>query len=475
MSRNYGNLRGRRASGAWQWVVIGLVLGFACAVTIVLAGMAAGVLTVDAEGFPGRATSTAIVQIITATPEPVTPTDIPTEALVTSTPTLAVQVLAPTATDIPPTPEETEEATTAVIPPTANTAALTLQTGDGASEIPPQLAGLLTTMESVDGGTFTMGTTPAEVNAAVNECVNVFEGACTVAMGEDSAPAYQVTVNPFQIEVTEVTYEQYMAFLNWLGPNSHRNGCDGQPCLATRNDVDTSNVTFNNTFYSVPDVINRHPVVNVTWYGANTYCRAIGRRLPTEAEWERAARGGDGRIYPWGNSFDTGFANTNRPVDDPPGALPVGSYPQAGSPYGALDMSGNVAEWVNDWYSNVWYTQQQGNQPVLNPVGPPAGVEKVVRGGSWDAVPFFSRTVHRQSSQPNDQAPWIGFRCAADAGTNTTAGGGGVDLGLGATPDPASLGVIGSDEETTANSQPTLPPPPTRAATATQVGTLPPG
>ena len=98
-----------------------------------------------------------------------------------------------------------------------------------------------------------------------------------------------------------------------------------------------------------------------------------------------------------------------------------------------------------------------------------------MRGGSWDAVPFFSRSVHRQSRSPNDQTPWIGFRCAADAGTTTTTGGGGVNLNLGASPDPASLGVIGSDEETTANSQPTLPPVPTTAATATQAGTLPPG
>lgn len=470
MSRNYGNLRGRRSSGAWRWTVIGLILGFACAVTLMLGGMAAGVLYIDAEGFPGRETPTAIVQVITATPAPVTPTLIPTEALVLPTATLAIQVVAPTATDIPPTSETTEEPTETVTPTTASSF---VQTGGQAAEVPPPLAGLLTPLVAVDGGTFVMGTTPAEVNAAVNECLNVFDGACTVAMGEDSAPQFEVTINPFQIEVTEVTYEQYMAFLNWLGPNSHRNGCDGQPCLATRNDVDTSNVSFDSANYRVPDVINRHPIVSVTWYGANAYCRAIGRRLPTEAEWERAARGGDGRIYPWGNTFDTGLANTNRPVDDAPGALPVGSYPQGQSPYGALDIAGNVAEWVNDWYSDIWYSQQQGSQPVLNPAGPPAGVEKVVRGGSWDAVPFFSRTVHRQSLQPNDQAPWVGFRCAADAGTTTTTGAGGVNLNI-ATPDAATLGIL-SDEETTANSQPTLPPAPTQSAPPTAVGTLPPG
>ncbi len=470
MTRNYGNLRGRRTGGAWQWTVIGLILGFACAVTLMLGGMVAGVLTIDAEGL-GRATSTAIVQVITATPAPVTPTLPPTEVLVAPTSTIVVQVLAPSATDIPPTSEETEEATEAVAPPTDNPSAQTLQTaGNGsASEVPPPLAGLLTPLVAVDGGTFVMGTTPAEVNTAVNECINVYDGACTVTMGEDSAPQFEVTINPFEIETTEVTYEQYTTFLNWLGPNSHRNGCDGQPCLATRNDVDTSNISFDSANYRVPDVINRHPVVNVTWYGANAYCRAIGRRLPTEAEWERAARGGDTRIYPWGNTFDTTLANTNRPVDDAPGALPVGSYPTGQSPYGALDMAGNVAEWVNDWYADNWYNQQQGSQPVLNPVGPPAGVDKVVRGGSWDAVPFFSRVVHRQNIQPNDQTPWVGFRCAADAGTPATTTGG-VSLTI-ATP---GLG----DEETTANSQPTMPAaptqnvPPTQSAPPTAIGTL---
>jgi formylglycine-generating enzyme required for sulfatase activity len=479
MSRNYGNLRGRRSSGAWQWVVIGLVLGFACAITLMLAGMAAGVLVVDAEGFPGRATPTAVVVVITSTPAPVTPTLTPTEGLVTPTPTLGIQVVAPTATDIPPTPEEeaTEEATEAVEPPSSN--AQTVQTGNtGDDEVPPQLAALATPLIDIPGGTFTMGTTPAEVRAAVDECINVYQGACNVADGEDSSPQFEVTINPFQIEQYEVTYQQYMAFLNWLGPNSHRNGCDGQPCLATRNDVDTSNVSFDSANYRVPDVINRHPVVNVTWYGANAYCRAIGRRLPTEAEWERAARGSQGFIYPWGNTFDTTRANTNRPIAEDPsleGAEVVDSYPSGVSEYGVFNMAGNVAEWVNDWYSDVWYSQQAAQQSVLNPVGPPAGVDKVVRGGSWDAVPFFARSVHRQNRTPNDQTPWIGFRCADDPDTGTTAGAEGVDLNLGASPDPATLGVIGSDEETTANSQPTLPPAPTRAATPTAVGTLPPG
>jgi len=470
MAKNYGNLRGRRSGGAWQWTVIGLILGFACAITLMLAAMAAGVLYMDTEGFPGRATSTAIVQVITATPAPVMPTLTPVEALVTPTATLSIQVVAPTATNIPPTQEETEEATEPAVPPT--TADLTLRnTTGGSSEVPPPLAALLTPLVAVDGGSFTMGTTPTEVNTAVNECLNVFDGACTVAMGEDSAPTFAVTVNPFQIEQYEVSYEQYMAFLNWLGPRSHLNGCDGQACLATRNESDTSNVSFDSANYRVPDIIGNFPVTSVTWYGASAYCRAIGRRLPTEAEWERAARGSNDFTYPWGNTFDTSRANTNRPIAEDPnleGAEPVEAYPSGVSEYGVYNLAGNVAEWVNDWYLDTWYGQQAAQQSVLNPVGPPAGVDKVVRGGSWDAVPFFSRSVHRQNRPPNDQTPWIGFRCAADAGaSSTTTDAGGVNLNLG-TPDVSS----GGDEETTANSQPTMPAAPTQNVPPTPIATL---
>ncbi|MBC7811612.1 MAG: SUMF1/EgtB/PvdO family nonheme iron enzyme, partial [Burkholderiales bacterium] len=332
-------------------------------------------------------------------------------------------------------------------------------------EIPAPLIGLVSDMVPVVSGTFQMGTTSQEVANSVRECVDTWGGACTLAMGEDSAPAHQVTIDPYQIETTEVTYEQYIAFLNFMGPNSHRNGCDGQPCLATRNETDASNVIFDSANYDVQDVLNQHPVAGVTWYGARAYCEAIGRRLPTEAEWERAARGQEGYLYPWGNEFDTERAKTNRPQDAPVGAVPVASYPTGASPFGALDMSGNVAEWVNDWYSPNYYSQPEAR--ALNPQGPPAGTEKVVRGGSWDTPPFFSRTVHRQSLQPNDQALWAGFRCAAAI----DAEGGGaapasnnslqnLTIGVG-TPDPSTLGVTG--EETTANAAPTLPPPPTQA------------
>src|SRR5699024_7067603 len=132
----------------------------------------------------------------------------------------------------------------------------------------------------VTGGEFNMGTTPAEAAIAVRDCTERDGGACLESWAGDSFPQHLVTVSPFRIESTEVSYEQYLAFLNWMGPGSHANGCEGQPCLATRSESETSSVTFDSANYAVPSVINNMPVVEVTWYGAKAYCEALGRRLP---------------------------------------------------------------------------------------------------------------------------------------------------------------------------------------------------
>lgn len=475
MGRNYGSLgRRRTGSATTQWVIIGFILGFGCAAVAGLALVIAavsGALGPDVEGLivAGRPTQTPFV--ITATPEPVTPTLEPTEMLLPTATVGQVVVVAPSPTPLPPTPDpnliQVEPSATPTV--AAPTAAAIAQV----STVPEPLQSKLTEMRRVDGGTFLMGTTAQEVAAAVTECTNVYQGVCTLAYGEDSSPPHQVTVDSFLMEVTEVTYDQFLTFMNWKGPNSHRNGCDGQPCLATRAEDPNSNVIFDSANYRVLDAIRNFPVVGVTWYGANAYCRAIGRRLPTEAEWERAARGPQNFLYPWGNTFDTALAKTSRPRVDPAqaGAVAVGSYPAGASAFGMLDMAGNVAEWVSDWYSPTYYVQQaQSAAPIINPVGPPAGVEKVVRGGSWDAVPFFSRSVHRQSREPQSAAFWIGFRCAADLNAGG-AGAAGAGLPLAGTTPLAAT----SEEETTANSQPTLPPPPVIPTSSGPLPTLPPG
>ncbi|MBN8620172.1 MAG: SUMF1/EgtB/PvdO family nonheme iron enzyme [Anaerolineae bacterium] len=468
--QNYGSLRGGgsgRRGGAWQWTVIGFVFGFGCAAILGLVL----VITGATEGIGGLFTANNPTQtpfVITNTPEPFTPTPEPTEALLpTETPTvIQVDVLAPTAT---PT---TDPALIAVEPsPTATVTAQSLldQASNTAaqqqvSDIPLLLQNKLSILIPVSGGTFQMGTTAAEVANAVRECSDLWEATCDINWGSDSFPVHNVTVSPFQIEEREVTYDQYLAFLNSLGPNRHRNGCQGQLCIVTRGEDENSNIIFDSVNYRVNAAISEFPVVGVTWYGAAAYCEAIGRRLPTEAEWERAARGPQDSLYPWGNTFDTSLARTSRPRETDAaliGPRRVASYPPSNALY---DMSGNVAEWVFDWYSPTYYTiQAQSTAP--DPSGPPAGVEKVVRGGSWDAVPFFARTVHRQSRDPLNPSQWIGFRCAAETSANTT-GGTTNNLLTGGTPvqnqliAPTTSAATGGNEETTSNAAPTLPAPP---------------
>jgi formylglycine-generating enzyme required for sulfatase activity len=270
-------------------------------------------------------------------------------------------------------------------------------------------------MASVPRGQFEMGTTAEEIVAAVRQCVEDEGGNCTLEMGADSVPPHTVSVDAFEIEMYEVTYRQYVTFLNALGPGSHLNGCDGFACVQTVRENENSIIFFDaNENYVVSGPASTQPVAGVTWYGANAYCRSIGRRLPTEAEWEYAARGNTGNIYPWGMTWDPAFARTSiSPDADVVGPFPVGGFFVGASPFGVQDMAGNVAEWVSDWYDAEYYNSPDAIRD--NPTGPASGDEKVIRGGSWDAKPFFARSVHRQSLPPTETGLWVGFRCVDDA------------------------------------------------------------
>jgi formylglycine-generating enzyme required for sulfatase activity len=221
-----------------------------------------------------------------------------------------------------------------------------------------------------------------------------------------ASPPHTVHLDAFFIDRTEVTNDTYDAFRAATGQAPPAWAFDGPG----------------------------RPVVGVSWYDAEAYCDWAGKRLPTEAEWEKAARGDDGRTYPWGNAWDgsrlrsadalagTELADFGAWMDwrarriDPfrpgSGPAPAGAHPDGASPYGALDMAGNVWEWTADWYSADTYTAK----PRQNPKGPPTGTRRVLRGGGWDVPRGIAATWFREAFMASEEGRIVtGFRCAKDA------------------------------------------------------------
>jgi serine/threonine-protein kinase len=234
------------------------------------------------------------------------------------------------------------------------------------------------TMVYVPAGEFTMG---------------IGEGAST------SAPAHNVYLDAFWIDQTEVTNAMYAKCV------------EAGVCKPPSQSSSATHTRYYGDFN-----FDNYPVIYVSWTDADAYCQWARARLPTDAEWEKAARGADGRIFPWGGD-DYGNASCSQAnywqgigigfcVGD---TVAVGSYPTGVSPYGALDMSGNVWEWVADWFSKTYYSYS----PQRNPAGPNSGEFRVIRGGSWQDGDIT--TIGRNWRDPNGGINYLGFRCAVSS------------------------------------------------------------
>jgi formylglycine-generating enzyme required for sulfatase activity len=225
-------------------------------------------------------------------------------------------------------------------------------------------SGAVGDLVAVPAGEFTMG-----CNTAVdNECA------------DDELPMRVVNLDAFEIDRTEVSQDQYASCVNA--------GACAPPTCAW--DCGAGSL----------------PAGCITQDDAEYFCAWAGKRLPTEAEWEKAARGSDGRKFPWGNEApDCSRVNMSGCTNE---RSPVGSLPAGASPYGALDMAGNMVEMVADYYDPSYYAVA----PNANPLGPPSGSTYVGRGGGWKSLPYWHRTSVRDWYDPDDAGKSLGFRCA---------------------------------------------------------------
>jgi len=250
---------------------------------------------------------------------------------------------------------------------------------------------------------------PVEPTAA-----SVTDGMALVPAGEFIMGAPErprrVTLSAFHIDRTEVSNSQYGKFLEAVKDDDDAYRHAQQPATKTHHVP---------RLWDDPTLGKSHaslPVVGVDWFDAYAYAKWAGKRLPTEAEWECAARGSDGRLYPWGNTAPEGRGVTHAnffgyafPADGRRHTAPVDSYPNGASPAGCLNMAGNVMEWTADWYGATPKARR-----AQNPQGPATGTARVTKGGAWNLSAAGLRSYRRWPMAPSQTFSSVGFRCARD-------------------------------------------------------------
>jgi formylglycine-generating enzyme required for sulfatase activity len=254
----------------------------------------------------------------------------------------------------------------------------------------------------IPAGRFQRGTREDELLDIVELCLRTVgalraAATCQPEYFRGETPAQEVHVGAFGIDRTEVTVVAY------------------RRCVAAGR-CTPSDISAEDERLALPD----HPVTGVDFRQASSYCDFVGGRLPTEAEWERAARGHDRRIFPWGRHWNDRLANGGGvlggldelgvPVDGYRFAAPAGAFADGASPYGLLDMAGNALEWTSDLYADDTYATSTS----VDPTGASSGALRVVRGGSWRMPGFMLRTANRMHTGDGHTAPDLGFRCAYD-------------------------------------------------------------
>ncbi len=304
--------------------------------------------------------------------------------------------IAPTATAMPPTATQ--------VPPTA-------------TRIPPTATQVPPTATSAPSATPTLAAGTKQRRGKDNAEM-VYVPASEFGMGD---PAKTIFLNAFWLDKSEVTNEQFQQFVD---------------ATAYKTDAEKQGWGFefvNGKWEQVRGIFwrsprgnastladkQKHPVVLVSWNDATAYCTWAGKRLPTEAEWEKSARGTDGRAFPWGNAWDgtkLNFCDTHCAFawkdvganDQHAETAPVGSFPQSTSAYGANDLAGNVWEWTADWFDAEYYK----TMPTRNPTGPVSGQLKILRGGAWSIDQTYTRNINRFMAVPEYRERSVGLRCA---------------------------------------------------------------